>query len=286
MNSIANYRINFNIHKKSVVINTQYNNIVRSKDTGKGRSAIKSFSYKTERRMRLQLEDMIENLSWFNVLTYPENFPVDGRIVKKHNHALIQWLKRQGVNDYFWGIEFQKRGAVHINVLTDIELNKEKLSRAWFKIVRSGDPKHLRAGTRIEMIRDKNEVTTYLVGYCHKKEQKEVPAEFINIGRFWGCNRKIDPKGIYTFNFRSWSQLQSFILPITQYYEGKMNEWSKKKEKAYTWQYRGVGFVMWDGKDFIENYINEVVANTQNLALSEEAGEDRELNDEAKRMVG
>ena len=61
---------------------------------------------------------------------------------------------------------------------------KEELSKEWYRIVGSGDPKHLRAGTRVERI--KRSAISYVAKYAQKNEQKQVPEGFQNVGRFWG----------------------------------------------------------------------------------------------------
>ena len=146
--SIPQYSLTFKVHKKSTVIHTEDRNIIHPKNC-RGRSAVKGFSYKSERRMRLLLEDTADVWRVYIVLTYPGEFPCDGLKVKRDIEAFRRWLKRQGIKEMFWGLEFQERGAPHINVLLDNRVDKEKLSKSWFKIVGSGDPAHLKAGTSI-----------------------------------------------------------------------------------------------------------------------------------------
>lgn len=258
MKSIPQFQITFQVHNKSAVIGINSGKIVPGKVSGNSRGNVTVFSYRSERRMRLALEDTFEVWKNFAVTTYPGEFPCDGRKVKRDIQALNRWFKRQGVKDIFWGLEFQRRGAPHINFLISSDVDKDKLAAAWYKIVGSGDERHLRAGTGIEAIRGKESVSSYMIGYLGKRWQKDVPIEYANVGRFWGCTRSVQSRGTYTYRFASQEALNAFLRPVVNEYQVKMKEWSQKSKKPYTWQYRGNGFVMWSGSDFITKYLMEV----------------------------
>jgi hypothetical protein len=158
---------------------------------GGKRGTIVEFSDKA--RGRLLFTAFNARVEWlaFGFLTYPKEFPHDGRKVKRDIHLLCQWLERQLGANYFWAIEFQTRGAVHVNLLVDKFVSKVDLSWRWFEIVGSGDWKHLFAGTRIEYAHSTEQAAGYIAAcYSAKKsKQKEVPEGFQNVGRFWGCSR-------------------------------------------------------------------------------------------------
>ena len=132
-------------------------------------------------------------------LTYPNEFPVDGKQVKTDlNHFLVSLKRKNGRVIYLWFLEFQKRGAPHFHILLNIGLpedgrDRDKayawLSEVWFKIVKSGDDLHRLAGTRWENLRDKEGGRHYVVKYCSKTYQKLVPEGYRQVGRFWGCSR-------------------------------------------------------------------------------------------------
>jgi hypothetical protein len=63
---------------------------------------------------------------------------------------------------------------------------KEKVSKAWNRIAGQNDPDHLRVGTKIEMMEKPHAAGAYAAKYLRKQEQKEVPEQFSNVGRFWG----------------------------------------------------------------------------------------------------
>jgi len=119
-------------------------------------------------------------------LTYPADFPLDGRLVKDHWKRFRQWMKRNGAVTGLWVLEFQKRGAPHFHIFIQTSLDRVAVSKAWYKIVNSMDPKHLAAGTRIERFRYPPAIGSYVMKYASKMDQKDVPSEFKNVGRFWG----------------------------------------------------------------------------------------------------
>jgi hypothetical protein len=137
-------------------------------------------------------------------LTYPKSYPADGRIVKRHWDTLrrrLQFIESAGL----WVLEFQRRGAPHIHALSSrlpgALVNgktgeriafRSWLSNTWSRIVdardEDGEPdlRHLVAGTRVEHLREKHAAAAYAAKYASKWEQKEVPEDFQNVGRFWG----------------------------------------------------------------------------------------------------
>ena len=165
----------------------------RSEREGGKRGAIKEFSDRA--RGRLLFAAFNAGCDWlaFGFLTYPMEFPHDGRKVKRDIHLFCKWLDEEFGCRWLWGLEFQERGAAHINFLADKFIPKEVLSRRWFEIVGSGDVKHLLAGTRIEYAISSEQAAGYIAAcYSAKKSaQKEVPGDFENVGRFWGCSRGI-----------------------------------------------------------------------------------------------
>jgi hypothetical protein len=123
-------------------------------------------------------------------LTYPAEFPRDGLIVKRHLKAFLDALRRLGMRNYVWVLEFQERGAPHFHILVDIGkeegLTKDWVAKTWARIAGAD----LRAGTRVESVYS-NEAIAYLLNYLSqvKQYQKTVPQEFVNVGRLWGSSR-------------------------------------------------------------------------------------------------
>ena len=156
---------------------------------GGKRSAVTLFSNESKRRL-LFVARNFPNVPIMLTLTYPLNFPLDGQLdgqlVKNHWRRFRQWLVRNGVTYGLWVLEFQKRGAPHFHLFMSDYVDKDAVANAWFKIVASGDPKHLIAGTRIELFRNPQVRGSYVMKYAAKMEQKDVPPNFDNVGRFWG----------------------------------------------------------------------------------------------------
>lgn len=121
-------------------------------------------------------------------LTYPKDYPMNGEIVKAHLHKFLLWLTYHGYK-YIWVLEFQERGAPHFHILVDKEIPHQKVAQSWYRIVGSGDEKHLKAGTEVRAIRAKDSIGYYLTTYMEKARQKSVPPEYEKVGRFWGSSK-------------------------------------------------------------------------------------------------
>ncbi len=120
--------------------------------TGK-RGKINAFSDNSCKRLKFQLRNTVHLFDGMVALTYPADFPYDGKIVKRDLDVMRKRVARRGMAA-LWVLEFQGRGAPHMHVLVKGKVNKQWLSRAWYEIVGSGDEKHLRAGTTYQHIVD------------------------------------------------------------------------------------------------------------------------------------
>jgi hypothetical protein len=254
-------KLTLRIHKDSVIVEIDRGGIVAGKNETGGRGEILKFSYEAEKRMRLMLEDTADVWNFMAGVTYPAEFPTDGKRVKKNIHALKEWFKRQGVKDIAWCLEFQARGAPHVHFLLSSDVDKEKFSAAWYKIVGSGDLLHLAAGTSIEPVRSKEKARTYFLSYARKRKQKDVPENFKNVGRFWGCTRKAEELATYVYRYPTEEALMHGVVPVVEYYGGKMAEWSKGKPEPYTWSFKGNSFICWGGAEAITKMIEEGAFN-------------------------
>ena len=131
---------------------------------------------------------------WLSVvtLTYPGEWPRDGRVVKGHLHEFLDGLRYIWPDlKYAWFMEWQQRGAPHFHVLLDVLPDREMVSRRWYAIVGSGDERHLRAGTQVKGARAQGGLVGYFMklGYLAKSRSKQVPPGFINPGRLSGTSR-------------------------------------------------------------------------------------------------
>jgi hypothetical protein len=171
------------------------------------RGEVTEFSEESRRRLAFVANNTAVEFRTLITLTYPRNYPHDGRTVKRHLRAFLQSWRRWTVGaSYLWFLEFQRRGAPHVHVLTDYPLPSRRtdkknvqrwVSQRWYDICNSGDPKHLVAGTRIERLRNRDNPGAYAVKYASKMEQKHVPKDYRNVGRFWGHTQDVKPEPIF-----------------------------------------------------------------------------------------
>lgn len=173
------------------------------------RGEIMEFSKASRRRLAFVASNTAVKFRTMITLTYPKQFPGDGIEVKVHLNRFLLWLQKDiGKCSYLWFLEFQQRGAPHIHMFVDYPLPRSReetrdlrfrVSTMWYRAVGSRDPKHLAAGTRTERIRKQRGAARYAVKYAQKMRQKLVPAEFRNVGRFWGASRDVKPEPIGSF---------------------------------------------------------------------------------------
>jgi hypothetical protein len=105
--------------------------------------------------------------------------------VKNDWRAFTEALRRAGYfakGSIIWFLEFQKRGAPHFHFLATDWLPKQFIALAWSRI--SGAD--LRACSRVEGLRHPEAAGAYAAKYACKKDQKTVPPEYQDVGRFWG----------------------------------------------------------------------------------------------------
>jgi hypothetical protein len=209
------------------------------------RSAIIHFSKRSAKRLRHIIRNSEDEWKAFITLTYPAEFPCDGRETKKHLNAFLQFLRRQKLKNV-WILEFQERGAPHYHIIVNGFIHKDKLAERWYKIVDSGDEKHLQAGTRIEAIRSKQHLYRYLSNYINKLDQKTVPMQFENVGRFWGTSRNILEFVIHHFK-SSYDVVTRSIRPLRKWYRSHVRGWAK----GWKWKWQGQGFTAYDGASFV-----------------------------------
>lgn len=147
-------------------------------------------------------------------LTYGAQFPLDGVKVKSHLSKIVKRLKRWGIVDYIWFLEFQKRTAPHFHILVDYEPTGTDnrncwLGRAWSEVIEASEVKysslldrrvrsHKSAVTMSnssdkswEKVRTDKGAVRYLAKYALKTTQKTVPDTFRKVGRYWGTSKGV-----------------------------------------------------------------------------------------------
>jgi hypothetical protein len=67
---------------------------------------------------------------------------------------------------------------------------KEWLAQAWYSVVNSGDPKHLAAGTQVQLVQSHRGVLSYAAKYTAKPQT--LPDDWQEPGRWWGVVNRDD----------------------------------------------------------------------------------------------
>lgn len=225
------------------------------------RSAVGEFSIKAQQNCRFHFSSACHKMNTVITLTYPLELRdvLDGRQIKRHLDNFFKALKRfYGVNTcYVWVLEFQKNKNPHFHILTnivesDLNIFRNWVSETWFRIVGSNLLKHLRAGTNCELIRDNSKVAIYMSSYLKKADQKQVPVNFNNVGRFWGGSRgvfEISKKVETVKDSSDYSAYYSILRKVKDL--RKLHHYRlKKASKANGINYHlrsGGGFILWGG---------------------------------------
>jgi hypothetical protein len=141
--------------------------------------------------LRRYLTNTANEYVTFGTLTYGADYPLDGREVKDHLKAFREACRRRGYLDatdgpsICWWLEFQARGAPHVHFLAETFIPKTWLSSTWARIV--GNPELAKTATRVEQVYGgAKTLARYAAKYASKQYQKEVPENFVSVGRFWG----------------------------------------------------------------------------------------------------
>lgn len=161
------------------------------------RSNISVFTDASRRRMLKFLRASVANYWILGTLTYPSEF--DASDFQKHWRAFVErWRRVYGSdksNSIFWFVEFQRNNQPHIHFYANHFIEKGWLAVAWSSVVNSGNACHVKAGTRVEALRDRDSSIKYASKYASKNEQKTLPALFEGEKgfRWWGIvgNRDI-----------------------------------------------------------------------------------------------
>lgn len=208
------------------------------------RSKIIKFSWRSARRLRHLIRNSEDTWKAFVTLTYPAEYPCNGRETKAHLNAFLQFLRRKGIKSV-WVLEFQSRGAPHYHVIVSGFIPKEEIAERWYRIVGSGDERHLRAGTGISAIRSKRHLYGYLLSYIKKLDQKTPPEEFEDVGRFWGSSRNLLSFEVYRRKEQYFKLVRS-IKMIRNWYKAHLRKFGIR------WKWKGRGFIALDGNCLVK----------------------------------
>jgi hypothetical protein len=132
-------------------------------------------------------------------LTYPREYPEDPEVCKNHLKALRKRLQRKCDSfAAFWRLGIQRRGAWHFHLLLFVGSSvgpigelRRFISSAWYEITGKVSEGHLRAGTRVVVVKRWKQATSYVERYMAKPEEF---SEGLKTGRIWGVwNKELLP---------------------------------------------------------------------------------------------
>lgn len=156
-------------------------------------------------------------------LTY-STIPLDGKVVKKHLNTFLTRIRQLYLGvAYIWFLEFQRRGAPHFHILTDLVStlpNRQLVARIWSKIISHNENERAKVyrvhahKASFQAIIKPDGAKRYALKYALKPQQKQVPKQYRNVGRFWGNSRNCRPVGGITIDcnedeLRAWIALHN-----------------------------------------------------------------------------
>lgn len=162
-------------------------------------SSIDSFSAKSRSRLRCLCDNSTHIIKTQFCMTYADVWPDDGKQTKKDLNKFLTSV-RYHFDDfkYIWILEFQSRGCPHFHLFSNIPHTYENhkiLVRLWHKIAGHNNPDHVKVHSHSRQFKPWNLGTGgYLCKYLDKEKQKEVPAKYADVGRFWGNSRGLIAK--------------------------------------------------------------------------------------------
>lgn len=208
--------------------------------------------------------------SVFLTLTYPKEFPT-GRDSKRDLKAFRKRLERAypGFDWAIWLQEAQRRGAPHYHLpiafkeTIDIGKFRAWVSENWYEVVGSGDIKHLKAGTRVDVLHvayGSGSLMSYLAkeiwggsakGYQHVPLNPDT-GELMPTGRTWGFWREenIPFALLATFAVYGVEDFEQFKRNVAQYYSK-----SPYLGKVDQYKYWAGGLLFGDGMELMERLL-------------------------------
>ena len=159
------------------------------------RGAVIGFSRHSRKRLLALVHQVdfagLGYLPKFITLTYPDSFPTDWRVVKRHTDAFHHAFERKyGKRGCIWKREFQLRGAPHVHLMVFMPeyVDRVWVAQSWYRIVGSGDPAHLQAGTEVRAVQSVGHCMAYVAKYMAK--ECDDAASMAGTGRWWGVRNK------------------------------------------------------------------------------------------------
>jgi len=201
---------------------------------------VRIFTQSSKRRMSKYLRTARSNYVAMGTLTYPVGFKVTAFEAYYHLVKLEKrWVYLKSMLDpnfkqshsWFWFKEFQNNGQIHLHFFSTETIHHQWLAKAWYQVVGSGNPNHLKAGTSICRIKSgRPGMVRYAYKYAKKQEQKLVPESFGKAGRFWGILGNNAVSAVtYTYSTKK-STYRNYVEDVISEFEHVLN--IKRRSKA------------------------------------------------------
>lgn len=226
-------------------------------------SKITEFNLRSQRRAKYALNSLV-NQKIVMTLTYPIEMlnQLDGVLIKKHlNHFKVNFVRKYGSTVFAWVREFHKNLNPHYHLtvdttVEDIRAFRKEVRLMWYKVVGSGLEKHLRQGVnQCDYIRDKSKTSSYLVSYLQKADQKKVPENFKNCGRFWGISRHAAKNTVVDIEYKTVEAALASLRIVYRYRRRKLKRLAKKNGVKYHIKKKSGGCLLWSSGDDVYRLI-------------------------------
>lgn len=167
-------------------------------------------------------------------LTYPNEWPEDPQEWKRHLNNFHRELARHipGMCA-IWRLEPQEREAPHFHLLVwGGWVHMKWLSKTWYRIVGSGDEKHLRSATKVQGLESRRGAMWYTSKYLATVDKKgRLQVYDYPVGRYWGVwNKERLLAGRQTGEITE-SGAVRIVRVIRKYYESKNRRKGQKRQK-------------------------------------------------------
>lgn len=182
--------------------------------SGRAGTEITELKEASRKKLAFVASNAVRDWSSMFTLTYARDYPTDGREVKADLNRFLTSLRYYLPDEkYLWFLEFQKRGAPHMHVLSTAEYDvetSERLGALWSKtVLKKGDydDRYVRwvtwfNGTSRAVVgavgcqfwqqaKRRGGLGRYAVKYATKTEQKKPKKCYRSVGRFWGSSRNL-----------------------------------------------------------------------------------------------
>lgn len=210
--------VKLKVYDHAIILERQ--SLVETKHIRGDRKEIKTLSKRSLSNLIFTVGNTSVKFKSMITLTYGQNYPVNGKKTKANlNRFLTQFKRMTGKFSYVWFLEFQKRSAPHLHILVSLDAPKssgnelhQDLADLWSRIaepydvqysdIRDYKQKTARLQVRRvhchrdvwQSIKKPHGAARYVAKYASKPYQKEVPKNYRDVGRFWGCSRDVKRK--------------------------------------------------------------------------------------------